>query len=101
MIPTSWPYPPQTYEAYAAIDRAGFTHYYRPLLLPHYYCRVSAHEQRPMAIKPARQNRVSETRDRSRLMCYSPLGRRRCPTPEDPDVARWPGGEPAADEVVV
>jgi hypothetical protein len=34
-------------------------------------------------------------------MCYSPLGRRRCPTPEDPDVARWPGGEPAADEVVV
>jgi hypothetical protein len=30
MIPTSWPYPPQTYEAYAAIDRAGFTHYYCP-----------------------------------------------------------------------
>ena len=27
MIPTSWPYSQQTYEAFAAITRAGFTHY--------------------------------------------------------------------------
>jgi hypothetical protein len=27
MIPASWPYSQNTYEAFVAIDRAGFTHY--------------------------------------------------------------------------
>lgn len=27
MIPASWPYSQETYEAFAAIDKAGFTHY--------------------------------------------------------------------------
>lgn len=27
MIPASWPYSPQIYEAFVAMDRAGFTHY--------------------------------------------------------------------------
>ncbi len=27
MIPVNWPYSPETYEAFTAINRAGFTHY--------------------------------------------------------------------------
>ena len=27
MIPVNWPYSPETYEAFTAMDRAGFTHY--------------------------------------------------------------------------